>query len=493
MLTAVAFVLLHVPAIVATDPASGSNQRPQSPRIVLDIPEWPTIFELNAGDMCHLRRQVDGRTVERDVQLIGVQEFWEPDYFTGAGESRTLRLAEVTVEVSGVRAKLLSRPYQMPVNVNGLRIYVEATRRWAHAADIERLADVDADVRLSAVAEGETWGPVSFVFPIHDYRWRSSSYFNTWNALVPYNKLYYHRGEDFGAIPDCLPVVSALAGRVARSPLPAGDGESNGLVIETVAGTRVEYYHMNVESMAETAVAGAQVDAGDLLGKTGMTWAGRRSQTHDPHLHFGLRVGETAVSTFPAIVESYFRAYPDHLMPIAGGYHFAEPGQSVLLDGSRSQARPGEEIATYEWRLHDGTCTRNATVQVPFEVPGLYSEELIVRTKSGAEARDYAQVRVYDRRRGRNMVTGWVYHHPVRGITPGQPVTFWNRLSGTRSDVCVDFGDGTPAATVTESTTHSFRHSGIFTVSFTTSGPDDEVASAQMCVVVESTDSWRGH
>ncbi len=488
-LTAVALVVLSVAALAACE----SNQRPQSPRTVLDIPEWPTVFELNAGDTYHLCRQVDGRTVERCVQLIGIQEFWEPDFFTGVGESRTLRLAEVTVEVSGVRAKLLSRPYQMPVNVNGLRIYVEATRRWAHDADLERLAEMDADVRLSGLAEGETWGPSDFVFPVQNYRWRCNSYFNTWNALVPYNKLYYHRGEDFGAIPDCLPVVSALSGRVVQSPLPVGDGESNGVVIETAAGIRVEYYHMNTESIAESAVAGAQVDAGDLLGKTGMTWAGRRSQTHDPHLHFGLRVRETAISAFPAVVESYFRAYPDNLMAIAGGYHFAEPGQSVLLDGSRSQARPGEEIASYEWRLHDGTGTRDATVQVPFTVPGLYSEELIVRTKNGAEARDYAQVRVYDQKRGRNMVTGWVYHHPIRGSKPGQPVTFWNRLSGTRSNVRVDFGDGTPAETIKESTTHSFGHPGIFTVSFTASGPDEEIASAKMCVVVESTDSRQGH
>ena len=296
MLTAAALVVLYVPAFAAADPACESNRRPQSPRTVLDIPEWPTVFDLNSGDTCRLNRQVDGRTIERYVQLIGVQEFWEPDFFTGVGESRTLRLAEVTVEVSGVRAKLLGRPYQMPVNVNGLRIYVEATRRWAHDADIERLAEMDADVRLSAMAEGETWGPSGFVFPVKNYRWRSNSYFNTWNALVPYNRLYYHRGEDFGAIPDCLPVVIALPGRVVQSPLPAGDGESNGVVIANAAGIRVEYYHMNTESIAETAVAGAQVDAGDLLGKTGMTWAGRRSQTHDPHLHFGLRVRETAIS-----------------------------------------------------------------------------------------------------------------------------------------------------------------------------------------------------
>ena len=82
---------------------------------------------------------------------------------------------------------------------------------------------------------------------------------------------------------------------------------------------------------------------------------------------------------------------------------------------------------------------------------------------------------------------------PNAGIKPGQPVTFWNRLSGTRSDVRVDFGDGTPAETIQQSTTHSFGHPGIFTVSFTTSGPDEEIAAAKMCVIVESTDSRPGH
>jgi hypothetical protein len=239
------------------------------------------------------------------------------------------------------------------------------------------------------------------------------------------------------------------------------------------------------------------LSGGDAVGLAALpARLGIRESRHAECLHTLTEAEVLGGKRFPdAIANGTYRVdihYPDHLMPIAGGFHFAEPGQSVLLDGGRSQARPGEEIATYEWRLHDGTCTRDATVPVPFEVPGLYSEELIVRTKSGAEARDYAQVRVYDRKRGRNMVTGWVYHDPVRGITPGQPVTFWNRLSGTRSDVRVDFGDGTPAATVTESTTHSLGRSGIFTVSFTTSGPDEEVASAQMCVVVELTDAWQG-
>lgn len=482
MWSVVALIVLIVPLSVGTEE---SREHDQAEGIVMATPDWPTVFELNVGESRTIRRHLAETQLERDVKLLGVQEYWEPDFFTGAGESRTLRLAEVTVEVNGVQATLKCRPYQMPVTVNGLRIYVETTRRWAREAEIERMTEVDADVRLSAVADGEGWGPRDFVFPVKHYRWRASSYFNTWSSLVPYNKLYYHRGEDFGAIPDCLPVVCALPGQIVQSPLPNGDGDSNGLIIETEAGIRVQYYHMNAESITTSAVAGNQVSGGAILGKTGMTWDGRRSQTNDPHLHFGLSYHDTAISAFPTMVESYFREYPDSLIAIAGGYHFAEPEQRVLLDGSRSQARPGETITSYEWRLHDGRCVREATAHVAYTAPGLYSEELIVRTAHGAEARDFAQVRVYDRARGRNMVTGWVYHDPTRGIKPGQPVTIWNRLCNTRSDVRVDFGDGSPVEVIQEHAIHAFSSPGLFTVSFVSSGPDDEPAMAKMCVAVE--------
>jgi murein DD-endopeptidase MepM/ murein hydrolase activator NlpD len=482
MWSVVALTVLFVPHYTGAEEA---QRQDSAEGFVMAIPDWPTVFELNSGESCTVRRQVNGKLIERDVKLLDVQEYWEPDFFTGAGDSRTLRLADVTVEVNGVRATLKCRPYQMPVPVKGLRIYVETTRRWAQDAEIERMTEMDADVRLSAVAEGEGWGPSDFAFPVQDYRWRSSSYFNTWNSLVPYNKLYYHRGEDFGAIPDCLPVVCALPGKIVQSPLPNGDGDSNGLIIETEAGIRVQYYHMNAESITTSAVAGARMTVGASLGKTGMTWDGRRSQTNDPHLHFGLSFHDTAISAFPAIVESYFRAYPDRLIAIAGGYHFAEPDQIVLLDGSRSQARPDETITSYEWRLHDGRRIHEATAQITYLAPGLYCEELIVRTANGAEARDYAQVRVYDRKRGRNMVAGWVYHHPTRGIKPGQPVTFWNRLSGAHSDVRVDFGDGTPVEIIHENLSHAFPSPGLYTVSFVTSGPEDEPAMAKMCVLIE--------
>jgi murein DD-endopeptidase MepM/ murein hydrolase activator NlpD len=428
---------------------------------------------------------VNGEVVERDVRLLEVEEFWEPDYFTGSRDQRTLRLARIKVDVSGTTGTLLCRPYQMPVEMNGLRMYVESTRKWAREAEIEILSDMHSDVRLSVVCNGELWGPAEFTFPINDFRWRSSSYNNTWHALVPYNKLYYHRGEDYGAIPGYLPVVAALAGRVVTTPLPNGDGESNCVTIKAPSGIHVEYFHMDIETMEENLLAGSELPAGVILGRTGMTWSGRKSQTHDPHIHFSLSCGETNISTYPFVMEAYFRSYPDDALAVAGGYHFALPGQSVFLDGSRSLARPGEQIASCQWRLHDGTCVQQPETELVFEAPGLYSEELIVRTQKGNEARDYAQVRVYDPTRGRDMVRGWAYHRPVRGITPGQPVTFWNRLVGTRSDVQLDFGDGSPPEVIKNEIVHAYDQPGVYTASYHATGPDGEPATIKMCVVVE--------
>ncbi|MBN2313013.1 MAG: PKD domain-containing protein [Sedimentisphaerales bacterium] len=453
--------------------------------VILNHPSWPTVFELNKGEAYRLKRTFQGKIIERTIRLDDVKEYWEPDFWTGNKDMRTLRMAEVIVNVSGVTTTLKCRPYQMPSNVNGLRLYVESTHGWANNAEYAKLPAMQLDVRLSAVAEGEGWGPSSFVFPVEQYRWRSSSYNNTWLSLVPYNHLYYHHGEDFGAIPDHLPVVASLGGIVTSSPLPDGDGESNGLILETSDGIRLRYYHMNIETIDRTLSIGTTVSAGAKLGKTGMTWSGRRSQKYDPHIHFDIGCADTRISSYPFIVESYFRAYPDPLIAVAGGYHFTVPEKTVELDGSRSVARRGQRIAQYEWHLHDGRVVRGATAQLTFEHPGLFSEELIVRTEKGHEERDFAQVRVFDRQRKRNIARGWVYYTPVRGIAPQSPVVFWNRLQNVKAAVHVNFGDGSHPKITKEMITHAYEKPGIYTVTFSTRGPDEEPVTVKTRVVVE--------
>ena len=455
------------------------------PRLIRTDPGWPTVVELNVGDSYKVARLVDGKTITRWIKVISVSHRWEPDYWIEDNpDHKTLNASRVVIDVSDVETTLLHRPYQMPTTVNGLRVYVESTQRWAVHGRLAGMPEVARDVRLSIVAEGETWGP-PLVYPIADYRWRSSTYSNTWCSLVPYNLLYYHRGEDRGAIPDRLPVLAMLDGTIERSPLPDGDGRSNGLSITSPSGLGIAYAHMNIETVDPKLTVGAKVKAGQILGKTGMTWAGRRSQTHDPHLHVGFRFNDTYLSTYPFFVEAYLRSYPDPVLPIAGGYYFALPGDSVELDGARSIARPGRKVVSHTWRLHDGAVVENSVARVTYEEPGLYSEQLSVRTDAGDEDRDFAQVRVFDPDRGRKLARGWAYYTPVRGITPGTTVLFWNRLVGMAGPVTIDFGDGSPKQTIHREVEHAYAESGLYTVTLSGRGPDDEPATVRQRVIVE--------
>jgi murein DD-endopeptidase MepM/ murein hydrolase activator NlpD len=442
-------------------------------------------FELNTGESFDVPTP-DG---PRSVKLISVEHDWQSDYWTEDNpEHRTIRQARVVVEVAGQQAELLARPYQPPVEVGDLRLYVEVTRQWANTP-FAPLRGVSGDVRLSAVPKGMAWGTPDMAFPIRDYRWRSATYYNTWLALVPYNALYYHRGDDFGAIPDRLDIVAPWDGEVVTSPVPDGDQGSNALKIRCDNGLTVGFYHMNIETIDSNLTPGVHVAAGQALAKTGCTWRGRRTQHQDPHVHFGLEAGRSQVSPFPYLVEAYFRAYPDAMLPNAGGLHFSVPGQAVELDGSRSVARPGKEIASWTWKLHDGTNVEGPRAEVTFDRPGLYSEELIVRTVDGHEDRDYAHVRVYDPARGRDMAVGWVYYTPTRGIRPGTEVLFWNRIGKATRRVRIDFGDGSPVRAITESATHAYDKPGVYTVTFRTFGPAHEPVTKRLRVVVDPLES----
>ena len=314
---------------------------------------------------------------------MSVKPTFEPnEWFGGSLAPRNYASAEVVVEVSGRRVTLLHRPYQMPVTVHGLRLYVETIREWAENAEIADLGDVRKAARLSAGAAGEPWGPPTLVFPIKDYRWRSAAYNNTWSSLVPYNKLYYHRGEDYGAIPNRLGVVAPFDGTVTATPGPAGDGKSNKIRIRNAVGVTCRISHMNTENIRPGYPVGTPVTAGTVLARTGMTWDGHKSQEYDPHCHVELMHGDTKLASFPYLVEAYLRRYPDPVLAVAGGYAFTLAGRAVVLDGSRSLARPGGRTGRHTWKLHDGRVVAGERVTVPYDRPGLYTQELMVPVRA---------------------------------------------------------------------------------------------------------------
>jgi hypothetical protein len=450
---------------------------------------WPQILNLNVGESA----VVPTARGERRVTVLGVEHGYQPDLWCEDNPShKIISSARVRVDVAGEEATLIARPYQMPVVVNGVRLYVETTKSWANVAGYDQLREVKTDVRLSALDADSHWGPEGFVFPIRNYRWRSATYNNTWLSLVPYNLLYYHHGEDFGAIPDRLDVVAIMDGTITRSPLPKGDGQSNGLIMEG-KDCAWRFAHMNTEMIEPFALPGASVRAGQKVGRTGCTWSGSRSQYHDPHVHIGLTRQRTSISAYPFLVEAYLNTYPDSAIAVAGGYAYTLPGHAVELDATRSVPRPGRRITATRWKLHDGTMVESAHASVVFDKPGLYSEELIVTADDGYEARDFLQLRVFNAARAEDMprlreemVTGWVYHAPVRGIRPGDRVLFHNRLENSRPAVQVDFSDGTPLQIVDKEIEHVFARPGIYSVTFITTGPGGEPAVIKMPVVVEN-------
>lgn len=456
-------------------------------RIIMDIPRYPLVFELNTGESHSIKRSYLDKAVERTIKVISVKHFTEPNlWFSGKHLPQNYAKAEIVLDISGKRVTLLHRPYESPKVINGLRVFVETTREWAQNAAYADMKDVEKEVRLSVCLEGEPWGPVDVIFPIKDYRWRSAVYNNTWSSLVPYNQLYYHRGEDYGAIPDRLDVVAPVDGKIIGTPLPDGDGKSNAIYVENEDGIVFRISHMNIENIKKEFTVGTKVKAGTVLAKTGMTWDGRKSQTNDPHCHIDVNYKETKLASFPYLIEAYLRTYHDPVLAVAGGYQFANVNTKVQLDGSRSLAGTGHTIGSYVWKLHNGKTVKAARTTVKYATPGVYTEELIVTAEKGIVDHDFVQIRVYGKDQKREDLSyGWAFYSPVRNITTGTEILFWNRLVKTTTPVTIDFGDGTATQTIDRALTHSYTEKGNYTVSLSSTDKQNNPVSIKLEVKVE--------
>jgi murein DD-endopeptidase MepM/ murein hydrolase activator NlpD len=462
------------------------NAQQKTGRIVMDIPGYPLVFELNTGESFTVNRNYLGKKAKQTIKVISIHHQTEPNlWFSGDVPQHNYIQAQIVLDISGKQVTLLHRPYQMPVTVNGLRIFVETTKEWAENAEIADMRDLQKQVRLSVCAENEPWGPVVFVFPVKDYRWRSAVYNNTWSSLVPYNKLYYHRGEDYGAIPDKLDVLAPMDGKITASPLPDGDGKSNAIFIENKDGVSFRMSHMNTETIRKEFPVGTQVKSGTVLAKTGMTWDGRKSQEYDPHVHIELIYKDTKLASFPYLMEAYLRTYRDPVIAVAGGYQFATPDKEIKLDATRSLAGQGQSIHSYAWQLHNGQLIESPITTITYSQPGLYTEELIVKTKEGKQDRDFLQVQVYGAEDKPNIAYGWAYYYPVRNIKAGTNILFWNRLVGVNAPVSIDFGDGSPQQLIEQEMTYSYKMPGNYIVTLSSTNQHSRPVTIKLEVKVE--------
>jgi murein DD-endopeptidase MepM/ murein hydrolase activator NlpD len=453
--------------------------------IILDQPGFPFIFELNQGESQKIIRSYNGKKIERTVKVNSIRTFMETNnWFSDSLGKKNYYQADVELDVSGQIVTLHHRPYQMPVTVNGLRINIENIKEWDEHGSLGKTGTMKKQVRIAICLEDEPWGPQSVVFPLQDYRWRASVYNNTWSGLVPFNLLYYHRGEDYGAIPDLLEVVSSIDGKIVSTPVPEGAKGSNGVVIESSDGIIFRYAHMNYENIVKDYIPGKEIKAGTVIGKTGMTWNGKKSQYNDPHLHVELSIRGVDVNSFPYLMEAYLRKYDDKAFAIAGGYRFAVPNEKIELDASRSFGRNGSPMKKTEWNLSDGRIINEPLTSIIYSKPGIYCEELTVETNEGDFDKDFLYVTVYNPSNGNNIASGWAYFYPVRGIKPGDEVLFWNRLTGTTSDVIINYGDGSSDEIIRNETRHIFKKAGEYVVTLKSTVPDNGPVTLKMEVVV---------
>ncbi|MDP6047082.1 MAG: PKD domain-containing protein [Phycisphaerae bacterium] len=122
----------------------------------------------------------------------------------------------------------------------------------------------------------------------------------------------------------------------------------------------------------------------------------------------------------------------------------------MTLDATRSWHADGvDRIASYKWRLSDGSKAKGATVRHKYDKPGHYSEILEITDHAGRVAYDFAVVQIFDK--SKPLPVPPAIHAacwPTMGVKVGDEVTFKVRSFALKPDEgreTWDFGDGSKA------------------------------------------------
>ena len=446
---------------------------------------WPTTVDVDPGETVTAVR--DG--VEHTFRILSDGNgqpaiAYETMPFPTTSVDKRVNYAErVRLAVDEQEVELVARPFQYPVIEVGLRLYLDGTKEWIGTDDVYPVR-IPKRIRLRFTAAGESWGPAALRFPVGEYRWHATTYNNTWLGIVPQDvsTTYYHKGEDFGAVPDLLPVLAPESGVVST--------EGTGVQTTSADGTLFWAAHMNAANIAVTA--GQTVAAGQVLGLTG----NRGNSNADPHVHYDISWGAEEPGSFPFAADAYLRDYPDAGIPVAGGYQFMYAGETLTLDGGRSLARPGRTITGYRWILHDGTEVDAPTAELTAPTAGSYAEELRVYFDDGREERGFTQVRVFKpNQTGQLPIVGFLYQYPVRGVRPGDEVSIRHHPFASECNTrTIDFGDGSAVQTVggaQPTINHTYAAPGLYTVTVRADSPVPQILKTS--VLVESAGTGPNH
>ncbi|MCL4782461.1 MAG: peptidoglycan DD-metalloendopeptidase family protein [Bryobacterales bacterium] len=378
----------------------------------------------------------------------------------------------MSIDVDGITKTVEGGPFHMPTDVNGLAILLSSSKGLSGGI---RPDAVTKAVRLEVADSVAAWTAAwKLTYPIRNYRWHAMNYQHTFlGVAVNQSRLYYHRGEDMGMIPDRELAVAVVDGVVKQIPGPTGDGASNAVILHNSSGFDVRYAHMNTPYIFVQLQPGVSLPSGAPLGLTGNTWEGR--PVRDPHLHWNLSDAVTGAirNTFPMAVEAFRQSFPGEPLPIAGGWRHLYAGGSLTLDGSLSLPGTGRALRSFEWTFTDGSKAKGKKVTRSYPEPGTYSESLKVTDGSGQSDLDFVEVFVLSRNQVRPPPFALINYFPIRNIRPGTEIEFLTRFSNMK-DVTIDFGDGQTVQWA-ETLTHAYKKSGVYLVTVrgkdTGSGP----------------------
>lgn len=416
----------------------------------------PTLYYLRRGEPL----KYIGRTGrEYMLGLVDYSSAFEPLY-VGPVQYAIFTSAEVEIQIDSARLNLRCRPYELPTPFEGIGLQVDLVREVCGGAKPEPLGE--AAIRL-AVYEEEFFSSETAIplFPLDGYRRCATNCSRSWNEFVSVHErdgeIYYHRGEDFGAVPNRLPYHVVSAGVLSVYPGIEGDGNSNVVVTRTDSG-EWKYAHTNEETFNPEQSVGMSLPRGHRIGLTGNSWNGIRVE--DPHLHLDLRRAGGCLNTYPLLAAAFRRRFSGEVSAFAGGQRFCLEGDRLTLEADCADHFAGGEPSTFHWRFCDGGEAHGARVEKRYPAAGVYMEECI---RTGADGRieyDYVVVRVS--RPGLRLPYLYFNIYPMRDIRCDTLVEFRFSVKEMKN-VVIDFGDG-ERSPVRPRLEHRYREPGDYPV-----------------------------
>ena len=404
-----------------------------------------TVVDLSKGESAEVELS-NGETVT--VELRNLKE-------TCDTRREAIRSVVLRVKVNGEQIELPSAGYHLPRRVGSVQIDCPYTKGYQRKLDDRWALDEDARLRLWP-ADSKWIEPGTFAYPARQ-RWFATDTqmghepcFVDGGEAAGRDRVNYHNGLDIGGAEGMVDVLASTSGVVlaaGEQAVPnAGDFHVKPRAdrVWLLDDRGWAHFFSHLFSIDATVRVGGTVATGEKIGVLGK----EGSSTGWGHLHFGVWAKQPTgrwgtEEAYPYLWQSYVSEYDPPLLAVARPHHLLKPGETALLDGSRSWARDPGGIRRYQWTFTDRTTACGPQVEREYGDVGIYSEILKVTDSQGRVDYDFAVVQVYAGREPDQGPAGvQAAYAPTFGIRPGDPVTFLVRSFNTGEGKAVwNFGD----------------------------------------------------